>query len=176
MFLGNTVKRIKLKNITMVFVIIASAIYIGRNSSSVFKYIGETYNDLMSMWLVNMYVEGKIDTLIITDEREIEAREDSFKRHLEYIADKQKLAHLKVILKNTSSKTLPVNFGINFYDKNDKLFLEKYPLPFTWLNGGVVDTLNAQYFSLPRSQINKIKRYELKVFYNKPMKKNKGFQ
>lgn len=230
MFLGNAMKRITLKNITMVFVIIASAIYIGKNSTGVFKYIGETSNDVMSMWLVNMYVEGTINKLRITDENVIKPGWDHLKSYLEYsiemdkpiridsinlikqphypekpITQKQsgkgnnfkrklkykledygltpemvmgiplqaKPANLIVILKNTSSKTLPVICSINFYDKNDNLFLEKNPFPFTWLDGGKVDTLHAQYFSLPKNQIERIKRYELKVFYNK-VEKRKG--
>lgn len=166
----------------MVAVIIASIVYIN-NSTGLFNYIGETYNELTSTWLVNMYVEGKIDTLILTDKSErikeeskIERKGGGYRRYLEYLANKKKSSHLKVILKNTSSKTLPVKISINFYDANDNLFLEKYPLPYTWLKGGEVDTLVQEYFTLPAEQIERIKRYELKVFYNKiTSKKSKGF-
>jgi len=168
-------KRITLKNITMIFVIIASAVYI-ENSLGILNYVSETSNDLWSMWLVTMYVEGKIDTLIITDESDIVKKGRPLDRFLEYLRSGKQSAHLKVILKNTSSKTLQVKFGINFFDANDKLFLEKYPLPFTWLNGGEIDTLYDQYFSLPANQIEQINRYEIKVFYHKVEKRKRSFR
>lgn len=160
----------------MVFVIVVAAIYIGNNSSGIINYISETSNDLYSMWLVSNYVEGKIDTLIITDESKIEKEGNHLHRFLnEGRFYWHKSAHLKVILKNASSKALPVKFGINFYDANDKLFLEKYPFEYTWLVGGEVDTLHDRYFSLPAWQIERIKRYELKVFYQK-IDKTKKFR
>lgn len=173
-------KRLSLKNITMVFVIIAAFVYIN-NSLGIINYVVETSKDLMSMWLVTMYVDGRIDTLRITDKSEVEMLEkDAIKWSngflFRYLNKTPKDAHLKVILKNSSSKKLSVQCGINFYDENDDLLLEEYPLSFTWLNGGEVDTLWAEYFTLPQNQIKLIKRYELKVFYYKVNKRQTGFR